>query len=393
MLHLHKLHAGEVPTYLEDAFVGQFPGRFWAGRLVSEVDLPPEPDAESVQWLLESRHMGRRHLGGGSSALTAVQMTLSAPKGVSIAALVYGDTRILVAHQNAVLEALTYCVDLLVCRVTLNKVTIPVPSKGALYAAFHRYQSRGGDPHLHTNAILFNSGKVDDGKWRAIDPRMLWEEKHFIGAIYRSALMQSLIGLGYRAAMRDDGLFDIDDIDESISDMFSGRRDEISERIEKVTKGPVADLRQPSTVPFAVATAPHTEHVQHSLREKQWLDHAGSTGFTFARPEANANKSPIEPGFDLELVIAEAYQELRGSKGGVQLSDLLLHCYQDLRGRHGVAELLATLEEMVTVGYYNIDGTPRTLFTDDDYIEFMERKGINGPRLTESSTTFSPENM
>lgn len=387
MLHLHKLHAGEVPSYLDDAFVEGFRGSFWAGKLVAEVDLPGEPDSESVQWLLESRHMGRRHLGGSPSALTAVQMTFSAPKGVSIAALVYGDTRILTAHQAAVLEALAYCEDLLVCRVTVNKVTTPVLTKGALIAAYHRFQSRGGDPHLHTHAILFNSGKTDGAKWRAIDPRLLWEEKHFIGAIYRSALMDALIGFGYRAVFLENGLFDVQEIDRTVCDMFSSRRDDISDRVEKVTKATVADLRQSSTIPFAVATTPHTEVVQHSVREKQWLNHVASAGFAFAPPAQIAEQSKIGSGPELAPVIAEAYDELRGKQGGVQVSSLLLHCHLGTHGRRSIAELLAALDDEVTAGYYNIEGTPRTLFTDDDYIEFMERKGMNGPRLTVAEAT------
>ena len=220
MLHLHKLHAGELPSYLEDEFFDGLQSRSWAGRLCKDLGLPEIPDSDSVQMLFEFKHMGNRR-GGMPLKLAAVQMTFSAPKGVSVAALVYGDDRILMAHHLAVLHAIHYVEDIMVCRITTRQRTTPVPTKGVLMAMFHCYQSRSGDPQIHTHVLLFNCGKTNSEKWRAIDPRSLWEEKHFIGAIYRSYLMDRLASFGYQTRFHDDGLFDIDDVDCKVCDLFS----------------------------------------------------------------------------------------------------------------------------------------------------------------------------
>ena len=376
MLHLYKLHTGELPTYLEDEFADGRQGRFWAGRLCSEVELPEVPDIESVQMLLDARHMGRRHPGGGPSKLAAIQLSFSAPKGVSVAALVYRDERILTAHHIAVAHAMQYVEDAMVCRVTHQNKTIAVPTMGLMMAIFHRYQSRSGDPHLHTNALLFNCGKIDGGKWRAIDSRTLWEEQHLIGAVYRSSLMGSLEGMGYQTIFRDDGLFEVGDVDGAVCDLFSGRRDEIAAKVHQVTKNPIGDLRGPSTVPFAVSTASRLECVRYPARLAQWVARASGVPATFSPPEGPGKSAAPTECHAVEAALATGYESLRSRLGGVKLGSLLMHCYVESKGSLSVRSLLESLQDDVIAGIYTVEGTPRTVFNHEDHIQYLERKGF-----------------
>ncbi len=83
----------------------------WAGRGAEALGLPGPVDPERFRSVLEGeapggRRLGRRDIDGGIVHRPGRDVTLSAPKSVSLMAMVDGDGRIVWAHDKAVAATL-----------------------------------------------------------------------------------------------------------------------------------------------------------------------------------------------------------------------------------------------------------------------------------------------
>jgi conjugative relaxase-like TrwC/TraI family protein len=125
--------------------------------------------------------------------------TFSAPKSVSLTALVGGDEHVREAHRNAVTAALGELEKYTQARIGGNA---PAETTGQFIAAkFEHDTARPVDgyaaPQLHTHAVIFNMTQREDGSTRALQPSGLFETQQFATAVYQSYLTFELRKLGY----------------------------------------------------------------------------------------------------------------------------------------------------------------------------------------------------
>jgi conjugative relaxase-like TrwC/TraI family protein len=125
--------------------------------------------------------------------------TFSAPKSISLTALVGGDGRIREAHRQAVTTALTELERYTQARIGGNN---PAETTGQFIAAkFEHDTARPVDgyaaPQLHTHAVIFNVTERGDGQTRALQERGLFDSQQFATAVYQSELTFRLRDLGY----------------------------------------------------------------------------------------------------------------------------------------------------------------------------------------------------
>ena len=104
--------------------------------------------------------------------------TFSAPKSVSLTALVGGDDRVREAHRAAVTTALDELERYTQARIGGNN---PAETTGKFIAAkFEHDTARPVDgyaaPQLHTHAVIFNVTEREDGSTRALQERRLLRE-------------------------------------------------------------------------------------------------------------------------------------------------------------------------------------------------------------------------
>lgn len=83
-------------------------------------------------------------------------MTLSAPKSVSVMAIVGGDERLVTAHETAVREALEEAEKHSATRVRLASLNENRTTGNWIVAAYTHDTSRELDPQLHTHAVAAN---------------------------------------------------------------------------------------------------------------------------------------------------------------------------------------------------------------------------------------------
>ncbi len=224
----------------------------WAGKGAEELGLKGPVDPDTFRAVLEGKvpdgsgtALGRRGKDGEVLHRPGRDLTLSAPKSVSIAALVGGDARIVDAHDRAVAATLAWVER----NAAETRMKDPETGKMArvgnqkiVAAAFRHDTSRNLDPQLHTHTVLANMVRGQDGKWRSMSNEGLYANQKLIGMLYRSELAAGLGKLGYDIEKTHaDGRFEIAGVSREAIEAFSSRRAEIEAAMEERGLGVSAD--------------------------------------------------------------------------------------------------------------------------------------------------------
>ena len=164
--------------------------------------------------------------------------TFSAPKSVSLTALVGGDNRVREAHREAVTGALQELERYTQARIGGNH--LPETTGKFIAAKFEHDTARPVDgyvaPQLHTHAVLFNITERDNGEARAIQPQSLFASQQFATAIYQSELTYRLRQLGYEITAGRSGAPEIKGYTQEYLDASSPRSQQIREYLERTGK-------------------------------------------------------------------------------------------------------------------------------------------------------------
>jgi conjugative relaxase-like TrwC/TraI family protein len=161
--------------------------------------------------------------------------TFSAPKSVSLTALVGGDDRVREAHRAAVSTALDELERYTQARIGGNNAA---ETTGKFIAAkFEHTTARPVDgyaaPQLHTHAVIFNVTERANGSTRALQERGFFESQQFATAVYQSSLTYQLRNLGYDIEAGRSGAPEIKGYSQEYLDASSPRSQQIKDQMEK----------------------------------------------------------------------------------------------------------------------------------------------------------------
>ena len=207
----------------------------WAGRGAGALGLSGPVDPDTFKAVLEGtvpdgsgRRLGRGGLHAEFVHRPGRDLTFSAPKSVSLAALVGGDARIVHAHDRAVKKSSQL--------VGEKRGRDPDEGSGqpdgwsgradqkTVVATFRHDTSRNLDPLLHTHSVIANMLLGADGQWRTMANERLYRSKMLLGALYRSELAGELKELGYGIEKTHaDGRFEIAGVSRETIEAFSTR--------------------------------------------------------------------------------------------------------------------------------------------------------------------------
>jgi conjugative relaxase-like TrwC/TraI family protein len=262
MLTISKpLSAGQGQTYHQKEFTakeqnywsqrGVITGE-WQGRLAEQFDLAGTVSAEDFAKLSQGQHpQTGEHLvrqrasyeyqdTDGKTIKTMEHRagwdaTFSAPKSVSLTALVGGDQRVREAHRQSVSVALDQLEHYTQARIGGNHP--PETTGRFIVAKFEHDTARPVDgyvaPQLHTHAVVFNVTERDNGQSRAIQPQSLFASQQFATAIYQSELTYRLRQLGYEITTGRSGAPEIKGYTQEYLDASSPRSQQIREYLER----------------------------------------------------------------------------------------------------------------------------------------------------------------
>lgn len=136
-------------------------------------------------------------------------LTLNAPKSVSVEALVHNNPVAVAAHDRGVESAISFTErHLLFSQVKRTGQVERVHTNKALIGSFRQRDNREGEPHLHTHNVIFNVGYVQ-GKWRSLANEQVYLAKLTIGAIYQNDTAYHLHQAGYKTYWDAQGQFEL----------------------------------------------------------------------------------------------------------------------------------------------------------------------------------------
>ena len=233
MLSLANVSASHGATYykVENYYSKKESVEFsrWAGK-----------DAEKLGLVSAVNHLQFSALLKGSDPKIAVagslenrkraglDMTFSAPKSVSIQALVFGDHRLIEAHRDAVSEALAYAENNYAAyRAGGRADRVVRKGEGLLVAQFEHDSSRLKDPQLHTHNVVINRIENDQGEVRALHSDLIYKNSVLIGMIYQNSLAKKAQELGYKVKPNAHGTFEIEGYSKEQLTVFSKRKEQI----------------------------------------------------------------------------------------------------------------------------------------------------------------------
>ena len=212
---------------------------------------------------------GKRALG--------MDLTFSAPKSVSLLALVGGDKRLTEANLKAVQSAMRFAEKHFAeGRVKDGGAAVPVKTGNLVYALFAHDTSRALDPQAHVHAVIANMTRMPGGNWRSLHNGQLWKNNTVLGSIYNAALRENVEKLGYQVELAGKhGSFEIVGIAKDVRDTFSQRREQILERAAEmgVTSHHGMDMVSKDT------RDPKINTPEHAALVADWKTKADSIGF------------------------------------------------------------------------------------------------------------------
>ena len=173
---------------------------------------------------------GKRH------AVVGFDLTFTAPKSVSVLwALADDAMRVIVydAHRAALASSLEFVEQRVIRTRTGDAGRHQVRTHGMVAAAFDHWDTRAGDPNLHTHVVIANKVQGPDGGWRSLDGHTVHAAVVTVSELYDALLADELARrLPVEWSMRDRGprrkpAFEVDGIGEDLLAHFSTRAEAI----------------------------------------------------------------------------------------------------------------------------------------------------------------------
>jgi conjugative relaxase-like TrwC/TraI family protein len=163
-------------------------------------------------------------------------LTFSAPKSVSVAWAVANEATqalIYAAHQQALEHVIAYAEEHVFSSRSGRGGLVQEDIRGVVAAAFDHWDSRAGDPQLHTHVVVMNRVQTTDGVWRTLDSRGLFRSTVGLSEMYNGVLSDHLtaaLGWGWDACGRrhsDVPKYEVGGVPERLREEFSQRGTEI----------------------------------------------------------------------------------------------------------------------------------------------------------------------
>jgi conjugative relaxase-like TrwC/TraI family protein len=262
MLTISKpLSASQARTYHEREFASEKQNYWsrdqqgyseWQGKLAEQWKLAGFVEAEHFARLSEGQHphtaeqlvrhqVSRTYEGKFGNEVTSAEhragwdATFSAPKSVSLTALVGGDERVREAHRESVRTALRELERYTQARI--GNVHAPETTGRFVAATFEHDTARPVDgyaaPQLHTHAVIFNVTEQANGTTRSLQPHELFVSQRYATAVYRSELAVRLQMLGYELERGKHGQPEIHGYTKEYLEASSPRREQIKDHLRE----------------------------------------------------------------------------------------------------------------------------------------------------------------
>jgi conjugative relaxase-like TrwC/TraI family protein len=252
--------------------------------------VPPDQRRVAVARLKSAQEMQPDH-SSRPLPVSGFDLTFSVPKSVSAAwAVADAGTQAVIyeAHQKAIRHALAYAERHVFFSRSGTNGVVQEQTRGVVGAAFDHWDSRAGDPHMHTHVVVLNRAQSLDGTWRTLDSRGLFKQVVTLSELHEGILMDILaerLDWGFdprQRTYRDQPKYDVTGVSDALTGEFSQRSAQIeTDKNSQIDAFVAAHGHRPTTRQIIqmrqaanLSTRPDKQH--HSLAEQTeaWRERA-----------------------------------------------------------------------------------------------------------------------
>ncbi|WP_114963822.1 MobF family relaxase [Tritonibacter mobilis] len=270
----------------------------WFGKAAEENGLTGFVDDKQFAQFLDGeapdgKLMGR-YVDGERQHRPGLDLTFSASKSASVAALVIGDNRIIEAHDAAVRSAMTVVEERFIKTRFQQDGEITTKNAEGIIAGIYRHDtSRALDPNLHSHAVIANMAKNENDGFTAIRNEAVFNNRKLITEIYRSDFENRMKEHGIATERGKYGEVNISGIPREVTETFSKRRQEILNALDN--KGVEYSADTASKATLATRAAKHKNLDREALRA-DWRSDALAAGLSRDQLERGTiENAPIAP--------------------------------------------------------------------------------------------------
>ncbi|WP_315913276.1 MobF family relaxase [Arthrobacter sp. lap29] len=238
------------------------------------------------------------------TAVAGFDMTFSVPKSISVLWALGSDEckdKVMAAHHAALEATLAWLETSAIHTRAGHGGVAHVGVHGAIAAAFDHWESRSGDPQLHSHVVIANRAqRVSDGAWTTLDSRTLYKATVAASQHYNGLLFDRLgLDLGTEAEVRTptsaihNFSFELSGVDDELIREFSSRSRLIDIEAARLIHdwsethgrepGNAVKLKLRQQATLSTRTAKNHDVVPLNTRTRQWRERAQAKGFD---PEA-----------------------------------------------------------------------------------------------------------
>lgn len=412
MLTISKpLSAGHAQAYHKEEFAnaqgnyysqGETIRGEWHGKLADEWGLRGEVQEEHFARLANGQHpmtgeqlvryqAAREYVNQRGETVKTMEhragwdATFSAPKSVSLTALVGDDYAVREAHRESVKLALDELEKYVQARIGGNH---PAETTGKWVAAsFEHDSARPVDayaaPQLHTHVVFFNFTETENGETRALQPHELYRSQQYATAIYRSELALHLKELGYEIEQGRSGQPEIKGYTREYLDASSPRSRQIQEHLaEQGVRGAgAAQIAAHQTRDDKLPAITHEEMQQKHREVAAHFGHQPEQVIRTAQERQIEEERPEQKHQSVESALTYAREKNLERHAVTDERELMRDALKRSMGEAGFAEVRQKFENRVHSGdLIQVENrSPSRAFTTQEMIAY-ERDNITEMR-------------
>lgn len=246
------------------------------------------PDLSADERAIEESHIeAEEGAQSGRRAVAGYDLTFSVPKSVSVLwGVADANTQdlIVAAHHSAVADVIDYIErEVAATRAGVanaDGAVAQVAARGIIATAYDHWDSRAGDPQLHTHVVISNKVQAElDGRWRSLDSRPMHSAVTAVSAYYNAVLADRLTGtFGLVWEQRGRGAdrnpqWEIAGVSEALVKNFSSRTRSIETEKERMIEAYVQRHgRRPNNATIVVLRAKATLATRPEKRVRSLAD-------------------------------------------------------------------------------------------------------------------------
>ncbi|MBE9182519.1 relaxase domain-containing protein [Oculatella sp. LEGE 06141] len=272
----------------------------WFGTGAIALGLQGEVDSSDFKQLLhgyspEGQRLHAKRINPRTHR-AGTDYTLSAPKSVSIAALIQGDRRVVAAHNQAVGITLSILEQRFSrTRISNNGTQVHVHTGNIIAATFRHHTNREQEPQLHTHCVVMNATQRS-GRWQSMSNEAVFIHQKLLGQIYQNELAYQLQQVGYEITPLANGQFELAGYSQEVRDSYSTRRKEIKAYLanveETLNRTPSAHQREQAALRTRRNKA---KAIARDVLQQNWLNMLDTHNLALPpipEPEVNPKLQP-----------------------------------------------------------------------------------------------------